>query len=159
LFYGSELNARKTIPRFEDFSVPTPLPFHQGPTGVANHVADFEKEILEVAKKGPDFAGHFVIEQFTCGSVCTNFVIVNVTTSEVFHNDFNVANSFCGNKPGAQLMYRPDSKLLIVNGAIELVSRTKGFIDGPCGHFYFVWDGRSLKQIHSVVPAAAKAPR
>jgi len=154
-------SSRKTIPRFEDFSVPTPLPSRQGPTYVANHVPDFQKEIFDVARQGPDFAGHFVVEQFTCGSGCTSFVIVNLRTSEVFRNDFNVAYSFCadGYEPGAELVYRPDSRLLIVNGAIETLSRTKGEVDGPCGHFYFLWDGRSLKQIHSVVPAAAKAPQ
>jgi hypothetical protein len=156
----SELT-RKALPRFEDFRVPTPIPSRQGPTYVANHVPDFEKEILEVAKEGPDFAGHFVVERFTCGSACASFVIVNVGTSKIFYNHLNVAYSFCswGYEPGAELMYRPDSRLLIVNGAIETYSPTKGEVRGPCGHFYFLWDGHALKQIHSVIPAAQMVPR
>jgi hypothetical protein len=152
---------QKAVPRFEDFPAPGPTPSRRGPTYVANHVPDFEKEILDVAKEGPDFAGRFVVEQFTCGSGCTSFVIVSVGTSKVFRNDFNVAYSFCSESyaPGAELMYRPDSRLLIVNGAIEALSRRKGEVDGPCGNFYFLWDGRSLNQIHSVVPAAPKAPQ
>jgi hypothetical protein len=62
---------------------------------------------------------------------------VNVGTSKVFRNNFNVAYSFCGEAyaDGDVLMYRPDSRMLIVNGAIETLSRTKGEVDGPCGHF------------------------
>ena len=97
-----------------------------------------------------------MVEQFSCGSGCTSFVIVNVKTLKVFSNNFNVAYSFCSAsyKPGSELEYRIDSRLLIVNGAIETLSRTKGEVDGPCGHFYYLWDGNSLKRIHSVVPAA-----
>ena len=124
----------KSVPRFEDFLVATPIPFHQGPTYVANHVPDFEKEILDVAKEGPDFAGQFVVEQFTCGSACTSFVIVNIGTSTVFRNDFNVAYSVCseGHPPGAELMYRPDSRLLIVTGAIETLTRMLSVRDLRC---------------------------
>ncbi len=108
---------------------------------------------------GPNFAGHFVIEEFTCGSGCTSFVIVNVQTSKIFHFDFNVAYSFCSQnyEPGSELTYRPDSKLLVVDGKIETLSPT--MIDGPCGHFYYLWDGRTLKQIYGAVPATLKAPR
>ncbi len=85
---------------------------------------------------------------------------MNVATSKVFRNGFNVAYSFCGEADanGDVLMYKPDSRLLIVNGAIETLGRTKGEVDGPCGHFYFLWDGHSLRQIHSVVRAAPTVP-
>jgi carboxypeptidase family protein len=157
---AEEQPSRKAIPRFEDFRVPTPIRSRRGPTYVSNHVPDLEKEVIEVAKGGPDFAGHFVVEQFTCGSGCTSFVVVNLETSEVFRSAFNVAYSFCseGNEVGAELMYRPDSRLLIVNGSIEMLSHTKVEVDGPCGHFYYLWDGRSLKQISSVTPPVPRAP-
>jgi hypothetical protein len=155
--------SRRAAPRFEDFRVPTPIPPRNGAAFVTNHVPDPEKEISESAKEGPDFAGHFVIERFSCGSGCTSFVIVNVVTLKVFRNDFDVAYSFCpANRPPgaeAELAYKLDSRLLIVTGAIETLSRTRGEVDGPCGYFYYLWDGRSLKQIHSVVPAAQPVRR
>jgi hypothetical protein len=83
------------VPAFEDFRVPTPLAARQGgQAGVANHVPDFEKELRETAKDGPDFAGHLVIEQWTCGSTCTGLAIVNVVTGEIYWVPFSV-NYFC----------------------------------------------------------------
>ena len=149
---------RKAAPTFEDFLVPTPTTARKQTSDVANHVADFNKEIREVAKDGPNFAGRFVVEAFTCGSLCSGFVVVNVETAEIYFAPFNVSY-FCPDyKLRTELVYRLDSRLLVVNGAIETYDPAKGEIDGPCGKSYFEWDGHALKQIGgSAIPAAAPA--
>ncbi len=149
--------ARKAAPTFEDFLVPTPLIARKKTSDVANHVADFNKEIREVAKDGPNFAGRFVVEAFTCGSSCSGFVVVNVETAQIYTAPFDVSY-FCPDyKLRTELIYRLDSRLLIVNGAIETYHSAKGEIDGPCGRSYFEWDGHTLKQIEPTIPAAAPA--
>ncbi|HEY1758972.1 MAG TPA: hypothetical protein VGG72_26600 [Bryobacteraceae bacterium] len=151
---------RKAAPTFEDFRVPTPIPARKKTSGVANHVADFNREIREVAKDGPNFAGHFVVEAFTCGSLCTEFVVVNVETAEIHFLPFDVSY-FCSDYVlGTELVYRLDSRLLIVNGAIETHDSAGREIWGPCGKSYFEWDGHALKQIGGpAIPGAGAPPR
>ncbi len=147
---------RKAAPQFEDFRVPTPMAARKKTSDVANHVVDFNKEIREVAKDGPNFAGRFVVEAFTCGSLCSGFVVVNVETAEIYSSPFDVSY-FCSDyKLRTELVYRLDSRLLVVNGAIKTYDPAKGEIDGPCGKSYFEWDGHTLKQIRgSAIPATA----
>jgi hypothetical protein len=139
-------------PRFEDYRVPTTLAARAKPAEVANHFPDFEKQIIESAKEGPDFAGHFVVEAWTCGSACSEFVIVNVSTLKVHHPRFNVAYAFCPEFGGEnELSYRLDSTLLVVTGRKETYNSKGEMLDTPCGKYYYTWDGRELKQIYSAL--------
>lgn len=142
----------KAAPRFEDFRVPTPIPARKQRAEIANRPLASENELAKVAKEGPDFAGHFVAERWTCGSLCTGFAIVDVQTGTVYSVPFNVSY-FCPDSDIAtELAYRLDSRLLVVNGAIETYDPKKGEVDGPCGKFYYEWDGHALKLISTVVP-------
>jgi hypothetical protein len=140
-------------PQFKDFRVRTPIPARKEPAQVANHVSDFEKLLRETAKEGPNFAGHFVVEEWSCGSFCTGLAIVDSETTKLHYVTFNVSYFCPEHDGGSALEYELDSRLLIARGAIETYS-TNSFVDGPCGRFYYKWDGHSLKLIHSVVPVA-----
>jgi hypothetical protein len=141
--------------RCEDFRVATTIPARKGRAEIANHFPDLEKQEVEAAKKGPDFAASFVVEEWSCGSFCTYFVIVKVGTFEIYRSPFNV-NYMCPEYGGGSALdYRLDSQLFIVNGAIETVDPKSGFVVGPCGKFFYKWDGHSLKLIDSVIPVAA----
>jgi len=152
--------AERSAPRFEDFQVPAPSPARANKAFVANHVPGWRRSLGELAKEGPDFAGHFIIAQWTCGSTCTGFAIVDTQKGTVKFAPFDVAYAFCPDpfEPGSELEYRLNSRLLIVNGHVETGSSTNGVVDGPCGHFYYTWDGHSLKRISSVVSASVSKP-
>jgi hypothetical protein len=138
-------------PRFEDYRVPTPLAARAKPAEVANHSHDFKKEIVEAAKEGPDFAGHFVVEAgWTCGSACTYFAVVDVKTLKVYHPRF-VVSYFCPEPEFPELEYHLNSNLLVVNGRIETYNSKGDVHDTPCGKYYYIWDGHELKQIYSVL--------
>jgi hypothetical protein len=150
--------SRTAAPRFEDYRVPTPIPARKARAEVANHAPDFEKQIAQSAKEGPDFAGHFVVEQWTCGSLCTEFVIVNIKTLEIHRPKFSVSYMCPAVESEGELSYRLDSRLLVVNGAIETHNSKGEQIDGPCGKFYYEWDGRALKVIQFGPTARSKSP-
>jgi hypothetical protein len=73
---------------------------------------------------------------------------LDVRTAELHDVPFNVSYLCPDYKPGSGsgLAYRLDSRLLIVNGAIE---DPGGDHRGTCGTLYFEWDGQALKPIQA----------
>src|SRR4051812_50005206 len=80
---------------------------------VTRAARSFRTRLREGAKAGPNFAGHYTIVQWGCGSGCADFAIVDANTGVVnwaapFQNvGFDVPES-------KGLIYQVDSRLLIV---------------------------------------------
>ena len=159
-------NRSRAIPRFEDFKVPTPLRPRKGIASVARPGprgpglpdetdSHFDSRLREVAKEGPDFAGHYVVVRWGCGSWCDNMAIVDVQTGRIYDTPFlGAAGGF--NDP---LSYRLDSRLFVVRGRLEIEDvRDHSFHDGPYGRFYYYWTGSELKLIKSVYLPCCTAP-
>jgi hypothetical protein len=152
-------NPPKKPPTFAAFRVPTPLPARKQRADVATRIPNWEQQLPEVAKQGPDFAGYFAVAQWSCGSLCAGFGILDVRTAELHSVAFNVSYLCPDYEVGTEFEYRLDSRLLIVNGALETYDPAKGETDGPCGKFYFEWDGHALKQIYSEISAPQPPPK
>jgi len=97
----------------------------------------FATRIREGAKKGPNFAGHFTIIEWGCGSECQSFVIVDAKTGAIFSPPFT---SSWG------LLYRLDSNLLIVNPLTPEVM-AGGSPPAWLVSRYYTWDGNNVAQI------------
>jgi len=151
----AQTNVQQPVPGFENYRVPTPIPGRpDGPVYVANRVPDLQGVLRQTAKVGPNFAGRYVVEQWTCGSACIDFVLVEVKTGVIHSSNFRVIDvcpEFGGRSP---LVYRLNSRLLLVKGRLETYPAGQ-MVDGPCGHFYYEWTSNGLKLIHSAVPATA----
>lgn len=92
----------KLSPRFEDFRVPTPVPARKDsaviarsdptlPPGREETTANFQKRIRGEAKKGPNFAGHFTIVMWSCGSDCSNLAVVDLQNGKIYDTPFLAA--------------------------------------------------------------------
>jgi hypothetical protein len=150
------------IPRFEDFRVPTPISKRKdiaiiasddgGPTETPDH---FKKRIRDAAKGGPDFAGHYTVVKWTCGSNCAGLAITDVLTGAVYDTPFMLVTGGVYVPPNEVISYRLDSNLLIIKGSVETPSTES---NGPWGTFYYRWDGRRLILIRSVPGPRFMAP-
>lgn len=144
--------SKETAASFADFRVPAPLAPRKGRADFVTpeRFPGWERLLPALAKEGPDFAGYYTVAQWSCGSLCNGFGILDVRTAALHRVQFNVSVRCPDYKPGSgsELIYRVDSRLLIVNGAIEFPS---GEQRGPCGKSYFEWDGMELRP----VPAAS----
>ena len=101
------------------------------------------------AKREANFAGHYVLAAWGCGTDCLNFAIIDRRTGQVFRSD--EMNSV--GPPGMdRLTFQPDSKLLIVTAG-----RSEEEYDRPGVRFY-AWDGRKLKLVRSYPYAAVCEP-
>lgn len=114
----------------------------------------------ELAAPGPNFAGHYVIVRWGCGSPCLMAAIVDLRTGRVFpppfhhgpgHSHFQVPWNWPTEPP---LVYRLDSRLLIANicetDRVVRVNDRPGYESQRCGEHYFVISDNGLRLIHNI---------
>jgi hypothetical protein len=115
----------------------------------------------ELATPGPDFAGHYVIVTWGCGSPCLMAAIVDLKTGRVYpppfhhgpgHSYFQVPWAFPMTPP---LAYRTNSRLLIANICEEDAAITVGgrrsLQARRCGAHYFVMNPDGPKLVGRVL--------
>lgn len=95
-------------------------------------------QIRTQAANGPNFAGHFTLAKWGCGSPCLAFVIIDARSGTVYDPGFSVG---CADKKGmgANIEFKVSSSLLITTGFSQ---------EGGCGTDFYEWDGRSLNFLH-----------
>jgi len=146
----------RLLPRFEDFRVRTPLPRRSTPAIIGRREnatnAQFNRRIREAANEGPNFAGHYVVVEWSCGLPCVSFVLADVRTGNIYYPRFSGVGH-CGPLDPRQpqlLSFQLESRLLIVRGSPEIDdSKTQTFSEGPCRTYYYLWNGNSLKLVRS----------
>jgi hypothetical protein len=106
------------------------------------HERRLRTDIREQARKGPNFAGHFTVAQWGCGSPCIGFVIIDARSGAIFDPDLSVG---CASKNGmgAGVEFRLKSRLLSADGMTDPTSK-----EVVCGASYYEWNGKRLKFVH-----------
>lgn len=127
--------------RFADYKVGS---IYHGKPAPAKIVTKWDRQfrtrIREGARKGPNFAGHYTVADWGCGSGCVSFVIVDAKTGRVsWSRPFSsFAIPFQGTQSGRDyvgLDYHLDSRLLIADGCPDEDDSEKS-----CGTYYYVLD-------------------
>jgi len=105
------------------------------------HERLFRTQILTQARSGPNFAGHFTIAKWGCGSPCIGFAIINERTGAVYDAVDPVLTVACvdNNRVDSSLDFNIKSRLVVATGFSDKLG---------CGDNYFEWDGKRLKLIH-----------
>lgn len=102
--------------------------------GKAQHL--FRTMIREGAKDGPNFAGHYSLTTWGCGTGCNMFAIIDSATGDVNFSNIGID---LGSNDNSGFEYRLDSKLLIITGCIGAEEK--------CGVFKYTMEGKGLKLI------------
>jgi hypothetical protein len=151
--------AGPNAPRFEDYAAKPAAPRKPAPVDLSSHkeARRFRTMLREGAAAGPDFAGHYTIVGWGCGTSCLDFAIVDAANGRVFFprelRTVSVDHVGIGKDEKEAdldaLRYRLDSTLLIVLGAPnEDLARD--------GIAYYRWTGTSLKLVRFL--RSAKRP-
>jgi hypothetical protein len=145
---------RKDAPAFEAYPA-KPVKLKTTKLNIASNreARFFKSELRRGCAKGPNFAGHYTVAQWSCGTDCVEFAVVEATTGKViFADDFALvsgshvdAKEFENGAAGALplLRYKPDSRLLIVVGALDEDPKREGA-------FYYVLEKDRLKPVFAV---------
>ena len=133
-------------PKFEDYSVKQI--FHGTPAVpvLSKDQRIFRTRIRKGAKSPVEFAGHFTVPRFGCGTGCTSFYFVDSVNGKVYDFDFSVSEL-----PGKwleeqqsdepdRIEFHANSRLFKINGCLN--EKDCGFYD------YIMVDGKGLRLVY-----------
>jgi len=111
---------------------PTPAPYKGKPAPpklTTRSQREFRTVLRQGAQKGPNFAGHYTVVEWGCGSNCVVFAVVDAANGKVYDGDMPPINDRypCG------LSYRLESRLFVVEK-----SSTP---NGNCEARLYTWNG------------------
>ena len=130
-------------PRYQDFAVTNIFKGKPAEVDLSSHpqARSYRTELKRQAARGPDFAGHYKIAIWGCGTACAAFAIVDSQTGHVYFlpelpyvtfTDWDYTNS--------DLQFHIDSRLLVLHGSPKEQPKV--------GTFYYVWQTNTLRLIH-----------
>jgi hypothetical protein len=141
--------------QFSDYEVAKVYKGKPAPVILTRSNRRWRTRLREGAEDGPNFAGHYTIAIWGCGSSCSSVAIIDAATGQVQFPGLNpVGIPFQKSRSGREyegLVYRLDSSLLIVDGC----PREEDSNPPPCGTYYYLMKDATLKQFDSAVDPPA----
>lgn len=97
----------------------------------------FRTVLRQGAAGGPDFADHFTVVTWGCGSGCQSHAIVDARTGAVV---------VLPGETSYGIAYRRDSRLLVLDPADRCIDPD---VVGPVVSTWYAWNGRALVRLRS----------
>ncbi|WP_139922432.1 hypothetical protein [Hymenobacter sp. DG01] len=121
-FIGLSAAGQQQQPAFQDFSV---AKVYKGPHALprissGSAAWQFRTRIREAAKHPPNFAGHYVLAAWGCGSECLRYAVIDVVSGQVYFNNETNMSWWGATLPDhfVPLDFRSSSRLLVLTGAL-----------------------------------------
>jgi hypothetical protein len=159
LAFGSTVFAQSTAPTFTQYAakvekrrnVKVNLRSHK-------HANTFRTNLRNAAKEGVNFAGHYILTTWGCGTNCSQTAIIDARNGRVFFPDqlAGAGFGFCEFPDDTEpIVYQADSRLLVLNG---FKGGDLSVDNAPCGIYYLEWTGRNFKQVQFVQKKRVDTP-
>lgn len=131
-------------PKFDSF----PATVYDGPNAKLNLRSDtetrlFRTQLARWGKEQPNFAGHYILARWGCGTNCYSISIIDAKTGRIYHPAglrSNTTDNIDDALVEKSLQFKTDSKLLVLIGAPEEDMRRRGIS-------YYVWEHNKMKRI------------
>lgn len=107
----------------------------------------FRTNLRNAAKEGVNFAGHYILTTWGCGTNCSVSAIIDARNGRVFFPDQleGAGFGFCELPDDTEpIVYKADSRLLILSG---FRGGDLNLTNGRCGIYYLEWTGKNFKQV------------
>ena len=133
-------------PRFEDYPAAAEWDGIRAPLKLSTPAARlFRTRLLQASREKPNFASHYRVAIWGCGSNCISGAIVDLASGEVLPpptaikgSDAVLNFSFCQSAfDGSGVEFRPDSRLMVVRCGLNVDPRSER--NRPAA-YYYVWD-------------------
>ena len=128
--------AQRRVPQFKDFPVDEAFVGKNAPVIITRDDRMFRTRIREAARGKPNFAGHYIVTTWGCGTSCLMGAAIDAKTGKVYWWNFSVC---CWNDIDENfrpIEFRLNSRLIVFSG----VRNEKEGDDGA--HFYKFEKGR-----------------
>ena len=152
------LAQKKALPAFEQFGVDGIFKGKPAPPKITGSHRWYRTMIRLGAEKGPNFAGHYSIATWGCGTGCLSIAIIDAKDGSVHDGPFGdlgwgmplkYEGRYSPNSNAFEpLSYRIDSRLLIVRGCPE---------DKNCASYFYEWADSRFKLLRKL-PAVEIKP-
>ena len=113
-------NGQSGLPRFNDYPVSERFNGKMAPLVLSHAAREFRTRLREAAREKPNFAGHFIVTTWGCGTECVQGAIIDARTGRVFMLPFSLC---CwGTEAGVDDRFKPvefrlESSLIVLSGA------------------------------------------
>jgi hypothetical protein len=107
----------------------------------------FRTNLRNAAKEGVNFAGHYILTTWGCGTNCSQSAIIDARTGRVFfpRELAGAGFGFCELPDDTEpIVSQADSRLLLLNG---FKGGDLNLENAPCGIYYLEWTGTKFKQV------------
>jgi hypothetical protein len=107
----------------------------------------FRTNLRNAAKEGVNFAGHYILTTWGCGTNCSHSAIIDARNGRVFFPDQleGAGFGFCELPDDTEpIVHKADSRLLILSG---FKGGDLGLDNAPCGIYYLEWTGTKFRQV------------
>ena len=101
---------------------------------------EFRTVLRRGAEKGPNFAGHYTVIEWGCGSNCVSFAVVDSLNGRIYDTGMPTVNDEypCG------LLYTLQSKLFVVEKSRDIGSDCKAYL--------YIWDDSRFQPVRDSTP-------
>lgn len=109
--------------------------------------AAFRTRLSAALRAGTDFAGHYKITGWGCGTGCISGAVIDTLTGRVYFPEELAAMSvgyFSGEYESEPLQYRANSRLIKLSG---IPGRLGDGPDQPWGEYFYEWDNNRFRLI------------
>ncbi|HJU07914.1 MAG TPA: hypothetical protein VJ727_05460 [Rhodanobacteraceae bacterium] len=140
-----QATAAVSVPAFNQFPVKEHFRGRAARPNLSSPRAHLYRTVLrDAAKNGPNFAGHFIIALWGCGSACASWAMINARTGAVWFAPFTVSAPPCKDSPAfcnQSIDFELDSNLIVVTGSRN---------ETGAGRYFYRWDDGRLSLIDKI---------
>lgn len=156
LLFAGSLAQPQSTPRYEEF----PAPVYKGRRAQLNlrssrGAYSFRTRLREGYAEGVNFAGHYTLVGWGCGTGCIDAAIIDAKTGKIyFPDELGGMVVYFWSDSDEALSFKPNSRLLVLSGAPASEQNS----DNPkTGLYYYEWMGTRLRLIKFVAKSRADA--
>lgn len=145
---AGQTKAAEKLPDFADYPVKEIFKGKPArPRILTRYQKEFRTRIRESMDQGVNFAGHYVVATWGCGTGCEQFAVTDAATGRVYDPPMkSVAYHFGPDADHGPQKYsdmvntKPDSALLVIEGCSQEGKK--------CGRFYYHFDQGKFTLVH-----------
>lgn len=137
IFFTLTTAAQNRTPQFKDYPAGAVYKGKNAPVKLTRADRMFRTRLTFASKQKPNFAGHYVLTYWGCGTECLSGAAIDVKTGKVHRIDFSLCCwEHYGDDNFKPVNFRLDSKLIVFTGARNEKEGDKAV------HFYKIENGR-----------------
>jgi hypothetical protein len=139
LLLTSAAMAQDRLPHFKDYPVSGVYKGPNAPVVLKRDDRTFRTRLREASKEKPNFAGHYILTAWGCGTSCLMGAVIDAATGRVYWWDFTICCwSFDVDNKFQPIEFRLNSRLIVFSGARN---EKEGDV---AAHFYKFENGRFI---------------